>query len=54
MMECLAPKTRLERPAAIHLFTTREEVKTVGEMVLPIVERDISYVENDHVLNWRM
>lgn len=54
MMECVAPRKRLERPAAIHLFTAKEEVQAVGEMVLPIVERDISYVQNDHVLKWRM
>jgi hypothetical protein len=49
-MECVDPRTQLDPPAAIHIFTTEDEVKSVGDSVLPIVKRDITYVINGHIL----
>lgn len=50
-MECVGTTTRLDQPT-IHVFTTKNEVMRVGELLLPVVKRNISYVINDHFLTW--
>lgn len=50
-MECVGTTELREQPT-IHVFTTEKETMRVGELILPVVKRDISYVINDHFLTW--